>query len=77
MIKTISKSKLKANMLRIFREIEASGQELIVTDRNEPVLRIVPIKKGKTVEEAFGAYQNQIIFHEDPDTPTVDEWEFA
>ena len=33
---TISKTKLKANMLRVFREIEASGEELIVTDRNQP-----------------------------------------
>ena len=40
---TISKSKLKANMLRVFREIEASGEELIVTDRNRPVLRISPM----------------------------------
>ena len=37
---TISKSKLKANMLRIFREIEASGEALIVADRGRAVLRI-------------------------------------
>jgi hypothetical protein len=32
----VSKSKLKANMLRFFREIEASGEEMIVTDRGYP-----------------------------------------
>ena len=42
---TISKSKLKAHMLRIFREIEQTGEDLIVTDHNQPVLRISPIKK--------------------------------
>ena len=47
---SISKSKLKANMLRIFREIEESGEELIVTDHNRPVLRIQPIDRKKTVE---------------------------
>ncbi len=71
---TMSKSKLKANMLKVFREIEASGEELIVTDHNEPVLKITPIKKKRTVEEAFGPYRGQIVFHEDPDTPTTDEW---
>ena len=44
MTESISKSKLKAKMLAIFRELEASGEELIVTDRDRPVLKIVPIK---------------------------------
>ena len=71
---TISKSKLKANMLRVFREIEASGEELIVTDRNRPVLRIQAIGKRKSVEELFGPFQGQLVFHEDIDAPTIDEW---
>jgi hypothetical protein len=32
LMKTISKSKLKAKMLEIFRQIESSGNEMIVTD---------------------------------------------
>ena len=71
---TISKSKLKAHMLRVFREIEASGETLVVTDRSVPVLKITPIKKKKTVEEIFGDMQGQIIFHEDVNAPTIDEW---
>jgi len=71
---TISKTKLKANMFRIFREIEASNEELIVTDRGVPVLKITPIKKKKSIDELFGSYQGQIIFHEDPNAPTIDEW---
>ena len=47
---SISKSKLKANMLRIFRDIEETGEEWIVTDHNRPVLRIQPIGQKKTVE---------------------------
>ena len=46
-MQTISKSKLKTHMLRVFREIEESGEELIVTDRNRPVLRIQPIASKK------------------------------
>ncbi len=73
-MQSISKSKLKANMLRIFRELESSGDELIVTDRSRPVLRIQPISKKKTVEEVFGAIQGGVIYHEDINLPTADEW---
>ncbi|MDJ0755933.1 MAG: type II toxin-antitoxin system Phd/YefM family antitoxin [Ardenticatenaceae bacterium] len=71
----ISKSKLKANMLEVFREIEASGEELIVTHHNRPVLRIVPIRQGRSIAEAFADLRGQAVFHEDPDTPTIDEWD--
>lgn len=73
-MQTISKSKLKAQMLRIFRELESSGEELIVTDRRRPVLRILPIARKKTVEEAFGAIRGGVIYHEDINLPTTDEW---
>ena len=72
---TISKSKLKANMLQIFRELEASGGTLIVTDRNNPVLKIVPIREKKTVDELFNSWRGKAILHEDLDLPTEDEWE--
>ena len=71
---TISKSKLKANMLRVFREIEASGEELIVTDRNRPVLRIQPIGSKGTVQDIFDSIEGKVIYHEDINAQTVDEW---
>ncbi len=75
MIRTISKSKLKANMLRIFREIESNNEELTVTDRGVPVLKIVPIKKKKSIDELFGSYYGKMSYTEDLNTPTIDEWE--
>ena len=71
---SISKSKLKANMLRIFREIEESGEEWIITDHNRPVLRIQPIVQKKTVAEVFGAIQGKVIYRADINMPTIDEW---
>jgi antitoxin (DNA-binding transcriptional repressor) of toxin-antitoxin stability system len=73
--KSVSKSYLKANMLRIFRELETSNEELIVTDNNTPVLIIKPIKQSESVEALFGNLQGQVVYHEDLDTPTLDEWE--
>jgi antitoxin (DNA-binding transcriptional repressor) of toxin-antitoxin stability system len=74
MANTISKSKLKAKMLEVFREIEASGKELIVTDHNKPVLRIVPIRKKTTVDHLFGRLQGKVVYFEDINSPTLDEW---
>lgn len=72
---TISKSKLKSQMLKIFRDIEASGEELTITDRGRPVLRVTPINKKMSIEEAFADVYGQVEFFEDPDTPTIDEWD--
>ena len=71
---SISKSKLKANMLRIFREIEESGEELIVTHHNRPVLRIQPINRKNKVDDVFGTVQGKVIYREDINIPTTDEW---
>lgn len=72
---TISKSKLKAHMLQVFRQIEQSGEEVIVTDNNRPVLRIQPIVRKPDVDEVFASYRGKVVIHEPLDTPTTDEWD--
>ena len=72
---TISKSKLKAHMLQVFRQIEQSGEEVIVTDNNRPVLRIQPIVRKLYVDEVIAPYRGQVVIHEPLDTPTTDEWD--
>ena len=74
MVDTVSKSYLKTHMLRIFRKIEKEGKELVVTDNNKPVLRILPIKQGHSIEEIFGGTQGHVRYSEDIDTPTEEEW---
>lgn len=71
---TMSKSKLKTHMLQVFREIERTGEEVIVTDNNRPVLRIQPINRKLGVNEVFAPYRGQAVWHENPDAPTTDEW---
>ena len=61
-------------MLRVFREIEESGEELIVTDRGRAVLRILPIARKKTVQEAFADVKGEVIYYEDINASTIDEW---
>ena len=74
MTESISKSKLKAKMLAIFRELEASGSELIVTDHGKPALKIMPIKQQNTVAELFAGLQGTVIYAEDINRPTQAEW---
>ena len=74
MTETISKSKLKARMLEVFRNIETNGEELIVTDHGKPVLRIVPIREKVSVSQLFAGLQGQVLYHEDIDEPTIGEW---
>ncbi len=69
-----SKGKLKTKMLRVSRVVEASGEELVVTDEDRPVLRILPIANRGTVEEAFGAIRGKPDYYEDIDTPTSEKW---
>jgi antitoxin (DNA-binding transcriptional repressor) of toxin-antitoxin stability system len=67
---TVSKSFLKTHMLRLFREIERSGEELIVTDNNRPVLKIAAIKAEQMVEEVFSDMRGQVRYGSDIDAPT-------
>ena len=71
---TISKSKLKARMLEVFRAVEATGEEVVVTDRGRAVLRIQPIAGRRSVDPVFADVRGGLAFHEDADTPTTGQW---
>lgn len=61
-------------MLEYFREIEKTGEELIVTDHNRPVLKIVSLKPKLRASEIFGEYAGKVQYFEDIRTPTSSEW---
>jgi prevent-host-death family protein len=73
-METVSKSALKAKMLEYFRRVEETGSELIVTDNNEPVLRIIRIRKRVPTAELFADVRGRVVYHEDVTTPTTGEW---
>jgi antitoxin (DNA-binding transcriptional repressor) of toxin-antitoxin stability system len=62
-------------MLQIFREIEKKGEEIVVTDNNRPVLRVLPIKKKVPVDTLFAPYRGKVVYHQDIDASTEDEWD--
>lgn len=55
----VSKGKLKARMLEYFREVERTGEPLIVTDHGREVLEIRPLaKKRMTTKEVLARYRS-------------------
>jgi len=54
----VSKGKLKSKMLEYFREVERTGEPLIVTDHGQEVLEIRPVpKKPMSAEEVIAWYR--------------------
>ena len=75
MMKTISKSKLKSQLLEFLRLVESEGEELIVTDQGKPVVKISKYGNSPSTEELFGQMRGQVKYFEDLITPTTEEWE--
>lgn len=73
-MKTVTKSALKAKMLAYFREVEETGEELIVLNYNKPVLKITPYKEKKSFDEVFAPYQNRMSYSEPLEAGTEAEW---
>jgi hypothetical protein len=58
-VQTISKGKLKGRMLEYFRQVELTGEPLIVTDRGREVLEVRPVgSKSMTAAEVLAWYRS-------------------
>ncbi len=70
----VSKSKFKARALELFRQVERTGREIIVTDHGKPVAKIVPYSLDPA--EALKALEGSVSHYEDPTKPVaVEDWE--
>lgn len=70
----VSKSALKAKMLEYFRQVEQTGEELIVLDNNRPVLKVVPFRTRRPAREVFADARGKVVYRENVLTPTTGEW---
>ncbi len=70
----ISKSSFKAKALEYFRQVESTGEELVITDNGKPVLKIVPYTHDPA--EALRALRGSVIRYDDPLEPVgLEDWE--
>jgi antitoxin (DNA-binding transcriptional repressor) of toxin-antitoxin stability system len=74
MTKTVSKSRFKARALEYFRDIEHTGEEVIITDKGKPVLKISLLVEEP--DEILKSLRNSVLSYEDPTEPVgLDDWE--
>lgn len=74
-MKTVSKSELKARMLEYFREVEQTGEPLVVTDHRKPVLQVTPLARQEPVAEVFADLRGKLNATEAAVlAPTTEEW---
>ena len=73
----VSKSVLKARMLEFFRQVEQTGEELVVTSDGQPVLKVVPYVETISVDAAFADVRGKLSWTGDLDEPTQSEWKDA
>ncbi|KHG39264.1 prevent-host-death protein [Nodularia spumigena CS-591/12] len=74
-MKTVDKNDLKANLLEFLQLVELQGEEILVTDGTNPVVRISPYQQTPTTEELFKNMRGKIKYFEDLTTPTTEEWQ--
>ena len=74
MTQHVSKSRFKARALEYFRQVETSGEPLIVTDHGRPALEIRRIAADK--RDPFEILKGSVLRYDDPFEPVgIEDWE--
>jgi len=72
----ISKTKFKAHALEVLREIEQSGEPIIITDRGKPTVEIKKLRQRN--DEPLDMLKGSVIKFDGATEPIgVDDWENA
>lgn len=73
----VSKSQFKAKALEYFRQVEASGEPIVITDHGKPTLELRPVKKAAEKQDPFEMLKGSVLWYERPFDPAVDpdEWD--
>ncbi|QYY28661.1 MULTISPECIES: type II toxin-antitoxin system Phd/YefM family antitoxin [Cupriavidus] len=69
----VSKTEFKAKALEYFRQVESSGEHVIVTDHGKPTLEIRPFR---TLDrDPLDVLAGTVVRYDDPTEPVDVEWE--
>jgi len=72
----VSKTEFKARALEFFRQVEATGNPIVVTDHGKPALEIHPYRA--TERDPLAVLRGSVVRFEDPLSPVADDtWEVA
>ncbi len=60
-------------MMEYFHHVEQTGEEITVTNNKIPTLKVVPIRKHKTVDEVFADLRGTVKIDDSIMKPETDE----
>lgn len=70
----VSKSEFKAHALEYFRNVETTGESLIVTDHGRPTLEVRPYRDA--TYDPLAILRGSVTHYEDPTEPLNEsDWE--
>ncbi|HEV3424136.1 MAG TPA: type II toxin-antitoxin system Phd/YefM family antitoxin [Paraburkholderia sp.] len=70
----VSKSQFKAKALEFFRQVEASGESVIVTDHGKPALEVRPYRASE--RKPLDVLRSSVVRYENPTDPVAEgDWE--
>ncbi|WP_374709844.1 type II toxin-antitoxin system Phd/YefM family antitoxin [Paraburkholderia terricola] len=74
--KRVSKSEFKAKALEFFRQIESSGESMIVTDHGKPALEVRPYHGAE--RSPLEVLRGSVVRYDESASPIEeDDWETA
>jgi prevent-host-death family protein len=70
----VSKASFQDRAPEYLRQVEATGEELIITDQGKPVLRVVPYRPDPM--ETLRSLRGSVLRYDDPSDPVgLEDWE--
>ncbi|MFS8981679.1 type II toxin-antitoxin system Phd/YefM family antitoxin [Cupriavidus necator] len=71
----VSKTEFKAKALEFFRQVEASGESVIVTDHGKPALEVRRFRSAD--RNPLEVLRGTVVRYDNPTEPVDVEWEAA
>ena len=72
----VSKSRFKAQALELFRQVEASGEPLVITDHGRPTLEVRPYRPVRPDANPLEELRGSVLRFDDPFAPVCEnDWE--
>lgn len=71
MVQSVSKSQFKAKALEFFRQVEAGGEPIVITDNGRPTLEIR--RYQQPIPDPLAALRGSVLRYDDPFGPVGEE----
>jgi prevent-host-death family protein len=69
----VSKSEFKAKALEFFRQVEASGESVVITDHGKPAIEVRPYRAD--ARHPLDVLRGSVVRYVDPTMPVEVDWE--